>query len=224
MILALIPAYNEARRIGDVIRGVLPQVDRVIVIDDASIDNTADIARAAGAVVISHVINRGQGAALETGHAYARAHGASMVVHFDGDGQFDPAQIPMAIAHLHTHGADMVLGTRYALGSHNDSIPWVKRHVVHPLASMFHRLFFRFSFSDAHNGFRVLSRVALDSIVITQDRMAHATEIPALALRRGLGVVEFPVSVRYYTMGQKPSSAFRILVDLFFGWMRGKSV
>ena len=222
MNLVLIPAYNEAERIASVVLSVLPFADRVVVIDDASVDGTGEAASSAGAIVLTHAVNRGQGAALETGHAYARRLGANMVVHFDGDGQFDAVDIPKAIAFLQEKKADILFGTRYAAGREQKHIPWVKRRIIHPLAALFHRLFFGFSFSDAHNGFRVLSKKALQEISITQDRMAHATEIPALAVSRGLFLVEYPVTVRYYEMGQKPSSSFGIVVDLFFGWLSKK--
>lgn len=218
MILVIIPVYNETKRIGAVVSSLLPRVDGVVVVDDGSHDDTARVANDAGAVVLSHAINRGQGAALQTGHEYARRVGAEWVVHFDGDGQFDPEDVTVAVQVLQRSGADMLLGTRYGKTSDTQHIPWFKRTIIHPLAKLFHRVLFRLPFSDAHNGFRVLTRKALDAIVITQDRMAHATEIPALAVKHGLRVIEHPVQVRYHEFGQKPSAAFGIVKDLFFGW------
>ena len=87
MFLAIVPAYNESKRIGSVVRSLFDHVDMVVVVDDASRDATATLAQQAGATVLQHTVNRGQGAALETGHAYARSIDATYVLHFDGDGQ-----------------------------------------------------------------------------------------------------------------------------------------
>lgn len=219
MVIAIVPAYNEALTIGSVVRDLSGQVDRVVVVDDGSSDATATTAAAAGAVVLRHAVNRGQGAALETGHSYARKVGADYVVHFDADGQFDAADIPGALALLQGGGKDILFGSRFLDG--RSRMPWTKRVIFLPLLRLFERLSVGMTLTDAHNGFRVLSARALRAIRLTQDRMAHATEIVSLSRRHGLAVVEYPVKVLYREYGQGVRGGFRVLVDLFFArWLK----
>ncbi len=215
MVIVVIAAYNEARTIGQVVRSVQEVCDLCVVVDDGSKDDTANIARTAGAVVLCHEINRGQGAAIETGFAYARTLVSTAVVTFDADGQFDPIDIPRAVEYLRESGADIVFGTRFEKS--NAHVPFVKRLLLVPLAKMVDRLFGAPALSDVHNGFRVLTPKALASICITQDRMAHATEIPHLAQQHDLRIAEFPVTVRYNEFGQGLSGGVRIVRDLIVG-------
>ena len=200
MFLAIVPAYNEEKTVGSVVRNLFHHVDRVVVVDDGSSDGTGEAARAAGAVVLTHRLNRGQGAALETGHEYARWIGADYVLHFDADGQFDVADIAPALTALKESGAHMLIGSR--LLDARSALPWFKRYVLFPLARLFHRVFFGVVLTDVHNGFRILSRRALEAIYLEQDRMAHATEILAQAKNCGLKTIEFPVKVVYREYGQ----------------------
>lgn len=215
MIFAIVPSYNEEKHIGSVIRSLFNHVDKVVVVDDASSDNTAKIAREAGAVVLHHKINRGQGAALQTGHDYARQNNADYVLHFDGDGQFDVADIQPALEKLQKSGADILFGSRF-LGVDSD-IPWFKKNIVLPLGRLFHKIFMKLDLSDAHNGFRILNKKAFQTINITHDRMAHATEIIAQVKKNKLEYVEFPVKVVYREYGQGVGGAVHIVKDLFFG-------
>ncbi len=213
MFVAIVPAYNEEKNIGSVVRSLFRHVDRVVVIDDCSQDRTIAEAEAAGAVVLAHEINRGQGAALETGHGYARQLGATYVIHFDGDGQFSVDDIAPALEHLKKNQADVLLGSRFLDGRSN--VPYSKKYFLHPIAKIINRLFGGLYLSDVHNGFRILSGRALDHIVINQDRMAHATEIPYLVRKHRLPYVEFPVQVVYKEYGQSGLSGFNVIKDLF---------
>lgn len=215
MFLALVPAYNEEKTIGAVVEQLLPLVDAVVVIDDASRDDTAHIAEELGAIVLRHPLNRGQGAALETGHEYARLQGADFVIHFDADGQFDVADIAPALQALQNSDAHILFGSRF-LGKESN-MPWTKKYILLPLGKLVNRIFGSFPLSDGHNGFRILSREALEKIKITQDRMAHATEIPALAKRHGLRYIEFPVVVTYHEYGQGVVGGLHVVKDLFTG-------
>ncbi len=214
MFIAIVPAHNEEKRIEEVVLSLFPHVEEVVVIDDGSHDDTAVRARNAGAVVLTHTINLGQGAALETGHAYARARGATAVLHFDGDGQFNPTDIISARQYL-LGGADIVLGSRFL--EKKSQIPWIKRYIILPVGRFVNRLFGGLKLTDAHNGFRVLGPRALQRIEITHNRMAHATEIVELIRKHGLVYVEVPIHVTYHEYGQKMSGGFSILKDLFFG-------
>jgi len=215
MFFAIIPAYNEEDRISGVIEGLRGHVDRVVVVDDASVDCTVQRAQKAGATVLRHKINRGQGAALQTGHAYARKHGAEHVIHFDGDGQFDVLDIGPALRRLKKSGVDVVLGSRFL--DNRSNMPWFKKNILHPIGRVINKLFSGLHLSDVHNGFRVLNKKALEKIVITQDRMAHATEIPALIKKHNLSYIEFPVKVTYHEYGQRASGGVQVLKDLIFG-------
>lgn len=215
MIVAVVSAYNEGKTIAGVVKKLLSCVDTVLVVDDASQDDTYEQARQAGAVVLRHKINRGQGAALETGHTYARTLKADFVVHFDGDGQFDPTEVLPAIEALKTSGADILLGSRF-LDTYS-VIPFSKRFIVLPLARLFDRVFSGLSLTDSHNGFRVFNNKALHALKLTQDRMAHASEVPALIKKHGLKYIEFPVTVRYVEYGQQARGAFHIIKDTLTG-------
>jgi glycosyltransferase involved in cell wall biosynthesis len=215
MLFAIVPAYNEEKNIGSVVRNLFGRVDRVIVVDDNSCDNTYASAKEAGAIVLRHKINRGQGATLQTGHEYALKNGADYVLHFDGDGQFDVEDILPAITKMKNEQADILFGSRFLESKNN--IPFFKKNIILPLARLFHFIFFGLNLSDAHNGFRILNRNALKNIIIEQDRMAHATEIIAKTKQIGLKYIEFPVKVVYREYGQGIGGAFAILKDLFFG-------
>lgn len=217
MVGIVIPAYNEEKKVDQVVRSVIAiaRPDFVVVVNDASDDNTAEVAGAAGAQVITHEINRGQGAALETGHEYARRLGADFVVDFDADGQFEPADIRPAIDFLQKSSNDILIGTRFGVGG--NKIPFFKKYFLLPLARLFNRIFLGVKMSDAHNGFRVYTKRALNEIFIRQDRMAHASEIPVLAHKAGLKLCEYSVRVYYHEYGQRLSGAVKIVGDLLMG-------
>lgn len=215
MFVALVPAYNESRRVGSVVGHLLPFVDMVVVIDDGSTDETAEEARSAGAFVISHAINRGQGAALETGHVYARLIGADRVLHFDADGQFSVDDIMPALSAMDEARADVLFGTRY--GSATSKVPWTKQYMLRPIGRVVDRVFGSVRLSDAHNGFRMLNKRALACVSITQSGMAHATEIPSLVKKHTLSYIEFPVSVTYHEYGQGMRGGIAVVKDLMLG-------
>lgn len=110
-VVAVIPAYNEGTTIGSVVTETAPYVDEVVVVDDESTDDTADIARDHGAAVVSHIVNTGVGGAVRTGYRYAIRHGYDFVAQIDGDGQHDPSYLPELLAVA--EDKDMVIGSRY---------------------------------------------------------------------------------------------------------------
>ena len=215
MILALVPAYNEEKRIAAVVADLLIHVDEVVVINDNSHDNKKQYAQEAVALVLSHNVNRGQGAALETGHVYARNRGAEYVIHFDGDGQFSAADILPALKHLQKHDADVLLGSRFL--DKRTNMPWFKRKILHPLARKVENFLRGLKLSDVHNGFRILNKKAFHTIAITHDGMAHASEIPRLVAKYKLKHVEFAVQVTYHEYGQSSLGSIKIVRDLLFG-------
>lgn len=216
MIFAIVPAFNEEKRISTVVQDLCTAVDRVVVVDDASADRTVFYAKEAGATVLEHEINRGQGAALETGHAYARKHNASHVIHFDGDGQFSVEDIPGALAHMKKEGSDVLFGSRFL--DNRSAIPLFKKHILLPIAKVIDRFFGSVHLSDVHNGFRILNKKALHQIEITQDRMAHASQIPQLVRVHKLAYTEYPVHVTYHEYGQKAMSGVAVIKDMILGY------
>lgn len=215
MLIAVVPAYNEEKSIGGVIRSLFLHADAIVVVDDGSRDATGAVAQDAGAHVIRHAINRGQGAALATGHAYALENGADYVVHFDADGQFDAEDIRPALSHMQENKADVLLGSRFL--DSRSTVPWVKRRIFFPIARMVNGFSGAVPVSDAHNGFRILNRKALESIQITHDGMAHATEILTEIRRHGLEHVEYPVKVVYHEYGRGFGEGVRVVRDLVLG-------
>ncbi len=216
MVLVIIPAYNEEKKIGRVIRGLFEQgLEDIVVVDDGSTDQTAAQARKLGVKVLRHEINRGQGAALETGSAYARRIGADVVIHFDGDDQFNPEDIPKAISFMERKNLDVVFGSRFL--DRRSQIPWLKRKIILPFSRWINFVFTGCLLSDAHNGFRIFSQKALKMIHITHDRMAHNTEIVRQVKKFHLRYEEFPVEVKYHTYGQGVGGGLMILKDLIIG-------
>jgi polyprenyl-phospho-N-acetylgalactosaminyl synthase len=215
MFYIIIPAYNEEKTIGRVISGLFENgYNHVVVVDDGSTDGTAKEAERAGAVVLRHIINRGQGAALQTGDEYALAHEAEAVVHFDADGQFDAADIAPALAAMHVARAEMVMGSRFM--DRRSLVPFSKKYFLLPIARVINFLFTGIWLSDAHNGFRILSKNALRKIKITQDGMAHNSDVVRQVKKHGLKFIEHPVLVVYREYGQGLGGGIKILWDLLF--------
>ena len=214
-IWVVIPAFNEAEVAAAVTRGVRAVHRHVVVVDDCSSDGTAAVAHSAGAVVLRHPINLGQGAALQTGIDYALAHGADYVVTFDADGQHRVEDIGVLLDVQRKTGADVVVGSRF-LGT-AENIPLMRRTLL-KLAILFTRITSGAKLTDAHNGLRLLSRFAAERVQITQNRMAHASEITRQCQELRLSVAEAPVTVVYteYSLrkGQKASNALNILAEL----------
>ncbi len=211
-ISCVIPAYNEASHILAVVTQVRPFVNEIIVVDDCSKDDTARLAKNAGALVLHHVINRGQGAALRTGTAYALINGADIIIHFDADGQFSATEIPDLIRPILEKRAETVLGSRF-LNKKSD-LPWSKEHLIMPLARGINRLFFNIRLSDPQSGFRALSRDAASKIKIQNDGMAHCSEILYQLMAKKIKVQEVPITVTYNEYGQKFSGGLKIIKDL----------
>jgi len=210
----VVAAYNEAASIGDVVRELREQYAHVIVVDDGSVDVTGDLALAAGATVLTHLINRGQGAALQTGLTYALNQGADYIVTFDADGQHDVADIARLLAPIAEGTVHAALGSRFL--ERRTRMP-LGRRVTLFLAVLFMRFTARARLTDAHNGLRAFSRHAAEHIDLQLDRMAHASEIVDQIVSSGLPYVEVPVQVRYtdYSLrkGQRNTAAFRVAFD-----------
>lgn len=219
-VYAVVPAYNEGVTIGDVVTAVSTELPHlcIVVVDDGSMDDTAEQAARAGATVLRHVVNRGQGAALQTGIDYALSQGAKIIVTYDADGQHDPADLERLIAPLREGRADVALGSRFL--EHVNEVPRTRRMVLRA-AVLFTRMTSGLKLTDTHNGYRALSRAAAQKISIRLDRMAHASEILDQIRIHKLRYVEVPVRIRYteYSRqkGQRARAAFRIAIDYLLG-------
>jgi glycosyltransferase involved in cell wall biosynthesis len=215
-VYVVIAAYNEAEVIARVVAGVERDGYQVVVIDDGSRDDTAGAARAAGATVISHPLNLGQGAALQTGIEYALAQAADVIVTFDADGQHRPADIGRLVAALAQERADFVLGSRF-LGQ-SPRLPPLRRLLLRA-ATVFTRLSTGLQLTDTHNGLRAMTSRGARAIHLRQNRMAHASELLSQIGSSGLRYAERPVTVEYtaYSLakGQHMRDAIFILLDLF---------
>jgi glycosyltransferase involved in cell wall biosynthesis len=212
----VIAAYNEANAIVDVVADVTAAGYRMVVVDDGSRDRTAEVAASAGAALVRHPINLGQGAALQTGIEYALARGADTIVTFDADGQHRAADIPGLIDALARHNADFALGSRF-LGTTVNMPP--SRRWLLKAASWFTRATTGLSITDSHNGLRAMTRRGATHIQLRQNRMAHASEILHQIATSGLTYVETPVTIHYsaYSLakGQTLFDAVLIVLDLF---------
>lgn len=213
-VIAVIPAYNEEQKVGEVTRTLLPYVSEIIVIDDGSRDATADVASAAGAVVYRLSINRGQGAALRAGFKKALQRAADIIITFDADGQFDPRDVPRLVSPIIKNEFDVVLGSRM-MGANN--MPVFKKILLRG-AIFLTNVMSGLDLSDTHNGLRAFSRSALEKLNLSQDRMAHASEIIDQIAERKIKYMEVPVTLRYteYSLkkGQTVFDYLKILADI----------
>jgi len=215
----VIAAFNEGEMITDVIKGAVATFPNIVVVDDGSSDTTATLACEAGATVICHPINLGQGAAIQTGIDFALMSGADIIVTFDADGQHRIEDALTLARAIDLNEADIVCGSRF-LGLESTTMPATKRLTL-KLAALFTRFSSGVPVTDAHNGLRAISRSAAQKIRITQNRMAHASEIISQIKSLKLRYKEYPVQILYteYSIakGQKISNAINILIDLLFG-------
>lgn len=205
-IIVVIPAYNEAGRIGSVLSSI-PQNVRVknksfavhtVVVDDGSTDATADEARMNGATVIRHVINCGAGAATRTGLHYAQKHGqeATYVIAIDADGQHAPQDIKKMLVHAVETGADMVVGNRLHAGN-KQNIPLHRTIGNHGL-TMISRILFGIKIADTQTGFRLFKPSVLPVVAnYSIDRYGFATEMLWQATKARLNIHELPIAVTY---------------------------
>jgi glycosyltransferase involved in cell wall biosynthesis len=219
----VIPAYNEDQVISDVLDGLAPLGYSLVVIDDGSKDSTYEKACGHSAHVCRHAINLGQGASIQTGISYALKHGASYIITFDADGQHSTNDIPAFISVLESGKFEIALGSRFVAGGKAENIPPAKRALLY-LATLFTRVTSGLNISDTHNGFRGFTRNAAMQLRITQNRMAHGSQILSEIARTGLPYTEVPVHIHYteYSMakGQKMSNSFNILWESLTGKLR----
>lgn len=214
----VVPLYNEAQVVREVIEDARRTFPHVVVVDDGSRDDSAAQAEAAGAVVVRHPINLGQGAALQTGIRYVLERtDARYLITFDADGQHSAADAAAMVAAAREEDLAIVLGSRFLEGP--SPVGRLKRLVLATAALVASRTT-GMHLTDAHNGLRLLRRDAAEHLNLRQNRMAHASEIIRQLGATGLPWREFPVHIAYTeyskAKGQSLLNSVNILVDLIF--------
>ncbi len=218
----VIPAYNEASVIADVVAEVRAVFPNVVCVDDGGRDDTGDRAFSAGAHVVRHPVNLGQGAAIQTGVEYARSRpGAEVFATFDADGQHRVKDVVRMIERLRTEELDIVIGTRFA-DQPPERMPILKRLLL-PIVAKLSRSSRKLHLTDAHNGLRVFNKTVADGLNLTMNGMSHASEFVSLIVENRWRVAEQSVQILYtdYSMskGQPLVNGVNIVVD---GLLRGR--
>lgn len=218
----IIPVFNEAGMIARVVADLQAAFCNVVCVDDGSSDGSAGAIAATGAHLVRHPINMGQGAALQTGLSYALARsGSRFFVTFDADGQHQVSDAADMVDVARAEHADVVLGSRF-LGGHRQ-VPPLKRLVLRTIVALSPTAR-RMRLTDVHNGLRVFNRPVAETLRISMNDMAHASEIVALLARSSWTVREAPVTIRYtdYSKGKGQSllNGINIVFDLSLGHRR----
>ncbi len=211
-IIAVIPCSDEGLFISDVVTKTRQYVDKVIVIDDGSTDNTSEAAEAAGAVVIRHAKRQGAGAATRSGFEAARAENADVLVTIDGDGQHNPDEVPQVLAPILTDNADLVIGSRFIEPKTNirayrkfgiDVITWL------------YNFGSKVKITDSQSCFRAHNRRVIDAVNITENGFGFSVQVLIQARRKGFVIREVPISCVYHSQG---SSLNPVVHGLSVAW------
>ena len=218
----VVPAFNEAAVIGEVIADLRAVFDHVVCVDDGSTDETGDIALRAGAHLVRHPINVGQGAAIQTGVEYARARpGARVFATFDADGQHRVKDLAAMVERLLAGDVDVVIGTRFA--SPDSAKPPFFKRIVLRTAARLSRRGRRLGLTDTNNGLRVFNKTVADGLDITMSGMSHANEFVMLIAEHNWRVVEEPVEVLYTEYSKSKGQPLLNGVNIIFdGFLRGR--
>ena len=191
-VVVAMPAYNEEKYIGTMVLKARKYADEVIVVDDGSTDNTADVSSLAGAKVIGHSVNRGKGMAVQSILREAKKKMPDVLVLLDADSQHNADEIPRLIKPV-LEGYDMVIGTRKHTPK---SIPLYRR-IGQKILLQSTRVLTQASISDSESGFRAFSRKAISELKLSQKGFAIESEMISVAEEKGLKITEVPISVEY---------------------------
>jgi glycosyltransferase involved in cell wall biosynthesis len=218
--VAALPAFNEERAIAKVIVHARKHVDKVLVLDDGSTDDTALIAESLGATVIRHEKNMGKGAALRDCFEWARVSGANVLVTLDADGQHDPEQIPALLAVMQSGEADVVIGSRTSKPSDMPRHRWVGASALNIATQV--KVDDRYV--DAQSGFRAYSRRAIENLIATESGMGVDSETLMRAHDAGLKIVEVPVNTRYAGLETSSKNSMAHGLNVFFSIIKFVSI
>lgn len=194
-VIATIPCFNSENYIGDVVSRTAKYVDQVIVVDDGSSDDTVKAARAAGALVISHDVNRGYGEAIKSCFKVGRANGADILVTLDGDGQHNPDEIEKVMVPIINNEADIVIGSRFV--NNQVGMPRYRRFGIKVITFLFN-FGAKVKVHDAQSGFRAYSKRVLNAISLTETGMSVSVETLIKARAAGLRIREVATSCQYH--------------------------
>lgn len=211
----VVPVYNEGQVIREVVQNALKTFPNIVCVDDGSRDNSADEVRQSGAHLVSHPVNLGQGAALQTGIEYARSQpGAEYFVTFDADGQHQVDDVERMVQRIEAEPVDIIVGTRFK--GDTAHIPLIKRIVLRTIVMISPGLR-KLKLTDVHNGLRVFNRTVAEQMNITLNGMGHASQIVSMIQHNHWRVSEEPVTILYteYSMakGQSLINGVNILFD-----------
>ena len=196
--LVCIPAFNEEHFIGKVVKNCLKYADQVVVCDDGSVDNTYEIADAAGANVIRHEKNCGKGEAFQSLFQFARHSNVDVIVTIDGDGQFLPEEIPKLVKKIESNEADVVIGYRFDGAAEMPNYRKFGNKMLDKMTNMATQL----SVRDTQSGFRAYSKNIIKLIDFKNKGFGADTEILINAAKNGARISEEKVSVIYHTGSQ----------------------
>src|SRR5438270_4079936 len=194
-VVVIIPAFNEERSIGSIVLRLRQAIDIVIVVNDGSRAATAEVARLAGARVVSHPTNSGYGAAIRTGLTAAQEQQASAVVLMDADGQHRVEDVRDVVAPILEDEADVVVGSRFA--DSRTQVPPIRRLAQHGLTWL-SNVGSGVKLTDSQSGMRAFSPRAISALLLKSTSMAAASEMQFLASDANLRVREVPIEVRYF--------------------------
>jgi glycosyltransferase involved in cell wall biosynthesis len=224
----ILPAYNEAKVIGDIIKSIpkkFPGVTErvVVVVDDNSSDETGIVARRAKAVVLRHRLNLGAGGATMTGLEYAKRQGFDVAVTLDADGQHDPADIKKLLKKVH-EGYDFVIGSRLIEKNNLKDMPRIKRF-GNRLFSFITYLYYRIWISDSQSGFKAFSKKAIKQCQIQNVGYEFCSEMIGRAKANKLKICEVPIKTIYtdYSKikGQYYLNGFNIVIKMTLSKLKG---
>ncbi len=224
MLIAVIPAYNEGTRVGNVVAAAMRHVDVVVVVDDGSSDDTALRAQEAGARVIRHTENSGAGAATMTGIEAARRMGATAVVTLDADEQHDPADIPRLLDPIQKNAADIVFANRFGVrpDGKGNRIPTIRR-IFNGIGNVVTLFATGMWVQDSQSGYKVFGSKALAQVDLRMRGFEFCTEIVSEAAQHKWRIAQVPTKVLYseYTLAKGQSfgngvkTALKILLRSF---------
>ncbi|MBZ8177598.1 glycosyltransferase [Corynebacterium poyangense] len=215
----IVPCFNEGSVIRDVLSNARQTFPNIVAVNDGSADNSATEIQAAGAHLVNHPVNLGQGAAIQTGVEYARSQpGARYFVTFDADGQHQVKDVVTMVERLRNEPLDIIVGTRFGRPrKDDDQVPLIKRLVLRTVVALSPRIR-RLGLTDSHNGLRVFNKKVATELNLRMNGMSHASEFVALMDHMKWRVSEEPVDILYteYSMskGQPLINGVNILADV----------
>ncbi len=216
----VIPALNEEKYLGQVLDNLKERgYNDIIVVDDGSTDKTYEVAKSRNVTALKHIINRGQGAALQTGMTYALLNNAEYIIHFDSDGQHNPDEIEKLLEPIKKGEAEACLGSRFLS---KQKMP-LKRKIILKGGIFLIWAMYHIKLTDVHNGFRAFSREGAKKTIMTTDKMEHASEILEKIKKNKVRYKEIPVNIIYEERhlkegrkGQGRFDAIQILLKMIF--------